>query len=60
MYLKQCQHSTSAFNGMQFNAASPSAGNDYIVTNNVVAASEGNGNHNGILNSGTSSITVYA
>jgi gliding motility-associated-like protein len=50
--------STSAFNGIYFNASSPSAGNDYIVTNNVVAASEGNGNHNGILNSGTNSIQM--
>ncbi len=47
---------TAAFNGMQFNSSSPSAGNEYIITNNLIAASEGNGNQNGILNSNTSSL----
>lgn len=49
---------TATFNGIHFNASSPSAGNDYVITNNVVAASEGNGNQNGILNSNTNSLQM--
>ncbi|MBX2931404.1 MAG: gliding motility-associated C-terminal domain-containing protein [Chitinophagaceae bacterium] len=50
---------TATFNGMQFNNASPTAGNQFEISNNLIAASEGNGNHNGILNSGTSSLEFY-
>ncbi|MCZ2223231.1 MAG: gliding motility-associated C-terminal domain-containing protein [Chitinophagales bacterium] len=47
---------TAAFNGIQFSNASPAAGEDFVITNNLVAASEGNGNQNGILNTNTSSL----
>lgn len=49
-------NTTATFNGIQFNNASPAAGNDYVIKNNLIAASEGNGNQNGILNNNTSSV----
>lgn len=53
---KSMPSNTATFNGINFNSSSPSAGNDYVITNNLIAASEGNGVQNGILNSGTNSL----
>lgn len=51
--------STSAFYGINFNSSSPSAGNDYIVSNNVIASANGLGLQYGINNTSTSSIQLF-
>lgn len=51
--------STSVFYGIYFNSSSPSAGNDYIVSNNVIAGTNGNGIQYGIYNTGTSSMQLF-
>ena len=50
--------STSPFNGIVFNSASASSGNDNFVINNLVANLNGNGAQNAFLNTGSSNIII--
>lgn len=48
--------STSPFYGINFSSSSASAGNDYFVVNNLIAATNGNGLQYGIFNTSTNNV----
>lgn len=50
--------STSAFNGIVFNAASASAGNDNFIINNLIANLNGQGAQNGFVNTGSGNMII--
>lgn len=50
---------TGSFNGIHFSSSSPSAGNDYLVANNLIVANNGNGIEQGIQVASTNSIQFF-